>query len=357
MMKQKWKLFILLIPILWCVGLISAQAGPGTSLALACSELPFNSFPPNQLLRQEENDGSAVSLLHAGRVGVWGEYFIQVDQPGTYLFSITGLKGPDKGICQAVADGNPVGHPIDLYDATDGKVLETAVGEEGRIDLSQDLHAWVKAGRADLVGRPDWWCNAHECSGDIFVDADHNIRYESQAGVINGKQVIVGNRLCTLVEGVLSGTDPTKVLWRSDLPWLPDWYGDAKTASPEDFTASNGSVFPGQTVIKDGWLWHFSGGNNTFTVLSKCWYGPLFECRNLQTTVDASHQCAVSVTVRNIGSLAGSGKENLTLDGHAVTEQQVSLNRDEEKTLQWNFPLPSGIHTVAVDDVSMSVSY
>ena len=110
--------------------------------------------------------------------------------------------------------------------------------EEGRIDLSQDLHTWVSAGKAALVGTKDLWCDFHEGSGDIFVDADHNIRYEAQAGVKGASSpthsnAVVGNLLCAIVEGALSGTDPTKVLWRSDLPWLPDWYGNARTGSPE----------------------------------------------------------------------------------------------------------------------------
>ena len=149
--------------------------------------------------------------------------------------------------------------------------------EEGRIDLSDDLHQWIKAGTSDLKGSPDQWCTSHECSGDIFVDADKNIRFESQIGVKPGSGQgagIVGNRLCTIGGGVLSGSDPTKVLWRSDLPWLTDWYGDAPTGAPEDFTATNGSVFPGQTIIKDGWLWHYSGGNNHCVLLTQCWYGP-----------------------------------------------------------------------------------
>ena len=61
--------------------------------------------------------------------------------------------------------------------------------------------------------------------------------------------------------------------------------------------------------------------------------------------------------VRKIGSLAGAGEESLNLDGHAVAAQQVSLNHDERKTLHRNMTLPPGIHTVAVDDVSTSVSY
>ena len=232
--------------------------------------------------------------------------------------------------------------------------------EEGGIDLSTDLHQWIKAGVANLRGTPNAWCSDHECSGDIFVDHDRNIRYESQIGVKPASGHgggVVGNRLCTIGEGVLSGSDPTKVLWKSDLPWLTDWYGNAPTGAPEDFTATNGSVFPGQTIVKDGWLWHFSGGNNHCTILSKCWYGPLLECRNLQTFVDASGQCSVRVTVRNIGSLPGAVNASLLIDGKSVAREQPSLERDAEITLRWNIPVPAGVHTLSVADLSSTVKH
>ena len=229
--------------------------------------------------------------------------------------------------------------------------------EEGGIDLSTDLHQWVKAGAANLRGTPEAWCSDHECSGDIFVDHDGNIRFESQIGVHPASGHgggVVGNRLCTIGEGALSATDPTKVLWKSDLPWLTDWYGNAPTDAPEDFTATNGSVFPGQTIIKDGWLWHFSGGNNHCTILSKCWYGPLLECRNLQAATDASGQCSVSVTVRNTGSLAGTGNVTLEVDGKDVAQEHPALERDSEITLHWKVPISAGIHTLSVADLSIT---
>jgi hypothetical protein len=230
--------------------------------------------------------------------------------------------------------------------------------EEGRIDLSNDLHQWIKAGTADLKGTPEAWCTTHECSGDIFVDHDGNIRYESQIGVkpeSGHGGGIVGNRLCTIGEGVLSGSDPTKVLWKSDLPWLTDWYGDAPTGAPENFTATNGSVFPGQTIVKDGWLWHFSGGNNHCVLLSKCWYGPLLECRDLQAATDAAGQCSVRVIVRNTGSLAGTGTVTLSIDGQPVAEKHPVLDRDAEQSLAWKVPVPAGIHTLSVDDLAVTL--
>ncbi len=232
--------------------------------------------------------------------------------------------------------------------------------EEGAIDLSTDLHQWIKAGSANLRGSRDAWCTDHECSGDIFVDSDNNIRFESQIGVNEGKprgKGIVGNRLCSIGEGVLSGSDPTKVLWRCDLPWLTDWYGNAPTDAPEDFTATNGSVFPGQTIVKDGWLWHFSGGNNHCTILSKCRYGPLLECRDLQAQTDTAGLCSVTVTARNIGSLRGSCPVTVSIDGQPVQSQQVKLDRDAESTLHWKVQVASGIHSLSVDDLSATIEH
>ena len=257
------------------------------------------------------------------------------------------------GIIDAQAELNPAG-----IQRGDVAYRYVTMIEEGRIDLSSDLHEWIKAGTADLKGSPNHWCSSHECSGDIFVDADKNIRFESQIGVKpeSGRGGdISGNRLCTIGEGVLSGSDPTKVLWRSDLPWLTDWYGDAPTDAPEDFTATNGSVFPGQTIIKDGWLWHYSGGNNHCTLLTRCWYGPLFECRDLQAETDAAGQCSARVVVRNTGSLNGAGSITLSIDGQPLPPQRVTLNRDLESTLRWNVPVSSGVHTLAVDNLSLTL--
>ena len=126
---------------------------------------------------------------------------------------------------------------------------------------------------------------------------------------------------------------------------------------PEDFTATNGSVFPGQTIIKDGWLWHYSGGNNHCTLLTKCWYGPLFECRDLQAKTDAAGQCTVSVITRNVGSLRGACPVILSVDGQALPPQQATLDRDTESTLHWKVPVPLGIHALAVDNLSLTLGH
>jgi hypothetical protein len=269
-------------------------------------------------------------------------------------------------ICNSGKTFGKMGGMLDLWrDMSEKGIIHDGVSyryltmiEEGRIDLSNDLKSWTTAGVADLKGKKTTWCDSHECSGDIFVDHDNNIRYESQAGVehIEKHGPISGNPLCTIVEGVLDGSNPTKVLWKSDLPWLPDWYGDAPTGAPEDFTATNGSVFPGQTVIKDGWLWHYSGGNNTFTLLCKCWYGPLWESRNLQAEIAQPGQCIATATVRNAGSLPGNSKMVLSIDGQSCASQEVSLDPDAETTIRWEFPWTGGRHTLSVDDLSIALA-
>lgn len=231
--------------------------------------------------------------------------------------------------------------------------------EEGGIYLSNDLHQWQKMGVADYRGRPDRWCDGHECAGDIFVDADHNLRVETQAGTkIMGKDRISGNRLCTNVEDVLSSSDPTKVLSRGDLPWLPDFYGDAKTGDLNEMTFTNGSVFPGQTIIKDGYLWHYYGGNNTFTGLIKAVYQPVFTYRDLHLLPSSEKPGSLNaeVTVRNEGSFAGQTSVNLLLDGKLLDKKPVTLGRDEETSISFQVTVPKGRHCLRVDDLSAGVT-
>ncbi len=108
---------------------VLAQDQKARELSEKCAELPFNSFPPNQLLRRENPDGSAVSVLHAEKAGVWGEFFIQVDQPGTYRVDVGLLKGPDKGICQLQVNGDPVGEPVDCYASAGESLATVSFGE------------------------------------------------------------------------------------------------------------------------------------------------------------------------------------------------------------------------------------
>lgn len=257
----------------------------------------------------------------------------------------------------ALVDGRKTPSHPDIADA--GKAYRFfSIIEEGRIMLSNDLYHWVTPGVAPLGGKTDAWCNDHECAGDAFVDHDGNFRVESQAGVIAPRRdgsSIVGNRLCTIVEEVLDGADPTRVRWRSELPWLPDWYGDAPTGDLNDFTATNGSVFPGQTVVKDGYLWHYSGGNNTFTLLCKCRYSPEFLYRDLMVRAAASGGFIAEVTVRNVGSLGGGEDVAALVDGSPAATTPITLERDEEKTFSVPLTLTPGLHTIAIADASASV--
>ncbi len=231
--------------------------------------------------------------------------------------------------------------------------------EEGAIYLSNDLHQWERMGLADYRGQPDRWCDGHECLGDIFVDADHNLRVETQAGIkLDGKDRISGNRLCTNVEDILSASNPTKVIARGDLPWLPDFYGDAPTGDLNEMTFTNGSVFPGQTIIKDGYLWHYYGGNNTFTGLIKAVYQPVFTYRDLHvsTAKGSSVPGSVEVTVRNEGSFTGKTAANLLLDGKVWQTKSVSLGREEETKVSFQVSVPQGSHCLSIDDLSVSVT-
>lgn len=221
-----------------------------------------------------------------------------------------------------------------------------AVIEEGTIALTKDLYSWIYAGTADFGGHSDKWCNFHECGGDIFVDADGNIRAENQAGT---EGVIVGNRECTNMEEVLSGTQPWTVLHHADLPYLPDWYGNAPTGDSNEYTAWNGSTFPGQTIVKDGYLWHYGGINNTFTGLIKCYYGHLFECRDLTLSnfrPAPDQNITVTMTVRNVGSLEGTDNVALKVNGSVADTRSVTLDRDQETMVTFTLAKPAGIYTI-----------
>ena len=231
--------------------------------------------------------------------------------------------------------------------------------EEGGIYLSNDLHNWQKMGTADYRGRPDRWCDGHECAGDIFVDADHNLRVEAQAGTkIAGKDRVSGNRLCTNVEDILSSSYPTKVLSRGDLPWLPDFYGDAPTGDLNEMTFTNGSVFPGQTIIRDGYLWHYYGGNNEFIGLIKAPYQPIFTYRDLHLQDSAGNpdKKNVEVTIRNEGAISGETTVNMMLDGKISASKPVTLDRDGETKISFPITVEKGRHWIAIDDLRIGVT-
>jgi hypothetical protein len=227
--------------------------------------------------------------------------------------------------------------------------------EEGTIILSNDLHTWVNAGIADFTGKPTRWCSDHECGGDFFVDHDGNFRVETQAGTDGG---IVGNRKCTIMEEVLSGTAPTKVISRSDLPFLPDWYGNAPTGDLNENTFTNGSVFPGQTVINGGYLWLYYGGNNTFTGLIKCVYGPEFDCSNLVASrvgTGANSVVQGTVDVRNDGSLSGAGQIPVIVDGKSAIVLTPTLQPDQSVTETFQFPVTADVHVVSVQQYAVAL--
>jgi hypothetical protein len=283
-------------------------------------------------------------------------------EPGVHEMMATSTDGihysepwrlPVKGKIGGMIDthNNP---KIPEFDFEGQKYRYLAAIEEGGIYLSNDLHAWVKMGDSDTKGSPDIWCNFHECAGDIFVDADHNLRIETQAGT---DKRISGNRLCTNVEDILSGSNPTQLIARGDLPWLPDFYGDAPTGDLNEMTFTNGSVFPGQTVVKDGFLWHYYGGNNTFAGLIKCPYRPVFTCRDLHVTKPAlkSSSLKLEVTMRNDGSFAGETEASLLLDGNPLAVKPVTLARDEEKKIDFDLVVPAGLHVVAINNLRACV--
>jgi hypothetical protein len=286
----------------------------------------------------------------------------QPSEPGVHEMMATSTDGihysepwrlPVKGKIGGMIDthNNP---KIPEFNFGGQKYRYLAAIEEGGIYLSNDLHAWVKMGDSDTKGRPDIWCNFHECAGDIFVDTDRNLRIETQAGT---DKRISGNRLCTIVEDILSGSNPAQLIARGDLPWLPDFYGDAPTGDLNEMTFTNGSVFPGQTIVKDGCLWHYYGGNNTFTGLIKCAYRPVFTYRDLHITTSSAKSASLKldVAIRNDGSFAGETNVSLLLDGKPVTVKPVTLARDEEKKIDFDLVVPAGLHVAAIDSLRACV--
>ena len=140
-MPRLYRQFAVLCAVSWAAIPVSAQLSAisgsvstitrvqtPVSISSPCAELPFDSFPPNQLLRSENSDGSAVSVLQSGKAGPWAEFFIQVDQAGSYRVKPGFLKGPRKGIFQLIVNGDPVGDPIDSYSAGSESPAEAVPG-------------------------------------------------------------------------------------------------------------------------------------------------------------------------------------------------------------------------------------
>ncbi len=45
---------------------------------------------------------------------------------------------------------------------------------------------------------------------------------------------------------------------------------------------------------------------------------------------------------------------SLLVDGKSVAQEQPSLERDAETTLHWTVPIPTGIHTLSIADLSFT---
>ena len=125
-----------LLLILGGATLLPAQDQTGRLISEICVELPFDSFPPNQLLRVVKPDESPVSTLQSGKTGTWSQYFIQIDQPGTYRVDVDLFKGPSRGTFQLLVDNAAVGDPIDCY----------ASGAEAHLIVQVGVATFLKPG-------------------------------------------------------------------------------------------------------------------------------------------------------------------------------------------------------------------
>jgi hypothetical protein len=341
----------------------ASQLGEATSM----DGIHWIKSPHNPLVKRVGNGDSVEDpdMLVPARTNQFYLEYNHHQQLGEVLRSGSNLEDlsdpwplPTKGLQSGKVSGiidteNAQAIPHIVHDGISYRYV--ALIEEGTTILSNDLHNWERAGTADFLGKPDQWCSDHECGGDMFVDHDGNIRVESQAGTDGG---IVGNRKCTIMEDVLSGSDPTKVLMHSDLPFLPDWYGNAPTGDLNENTFTNGSVFPGQTIINGGYLWHYYGGNNTFTGLIKCKYGPEFVCRNLMvSSVPSGAKEALSgtVEVRNVGSLPGVATVAIEIDGKQSGVINVRLKPDASVVDSFRLSASQGAHVVSVQQLSAAV--
>jgi hypothetical protein len=340
------------------------NGSPSSELGLATSSdgIHWTKYAANPVIAKHNGSDSNEDpdlIIPAGGNTIYLEYRDLYPTNGEVMCSSTDFinwSAPWEIKPTGSANGMKIGGIIDThnspaipeinYQGTNYRYV--SVIEEGTIALTNDLHSWIYAGTADFAGHSDKWCNFHECGGDIFVDADGNIRAENQAGT---EGVIVGNRECTNMEEVLTGTQPWTVLHHADLPYLPDWYGNAPTGDSNEFTAWNGSTFPGQTIVKDGYLWHYGGINNTFTGLIKCYYGQLFEYRDLTLSnfrPAPNQNITVTVTVRNVGSLRGTENVTLKVNGSVVDSKNVTIDRDQESAVTFTLAKPAGTYTVDV---------
>lgn len=86
--------------------------GEVTELAAA---LPWFSYPPNHILREDSLAGHVASVLAAKGPRTSAEYFFEVPLAGTYRVTVEVLHSSSAGIFQASAGGDDIGQPVDLY--------------------------------------------------------------------------------------------------------------------------------------------------------------------------------------------------------------------------------------------------
>ena len=170
---------------------------------------------------------------------------------------------------------------------------------------------------------------------------------------------VVGNRLCTIGEGrperfrpdegSLAKRSPVadRLVWRRADRCPRGFHRDERfgVSRPDDH---QGRLAAGTTAA----------ATTTVHLLTKCWYGPLFECRDLQAETDAAGQCSASVVVRNTGSLNGAGSVTLSMDGQPLPPQGVTLNRDmRNPRCIGRFPFPAESIPSTVDNLSATLEH
>ena len=243
-----------------------------------------------------------------------------------------------------------------LFDGTYYRYL--AFTERGRFMVTNDLSDpsadnWkYHKLYADYNTKPrtEWTPLKYDkmCAGDAFFNIDGNIILTVQA---TPDFNVGGQPECTNLEIIVDGNEPWKVLHTSRLPYLQGYYGRAVTGVLDEYTAWDGSTFPGNTIQKDGWLWQYNGANNTFVSLVKAYNRHLFEYRNLTLsdfTPASAQDVTVSVIARNVGNIAGTSDVELKINGIVTDTQSVTLEKNEETTIEFSVSKTSGTHTIGV---------
>ena len=266
-------------------------------------------------------------------------------------------------------------HTSPKYDSQDPQSAEVlfdevhyrylAFTERGRIMVTNDLDGTAQDNwkylelYADFNTRPrtEWAPIEYDkmCVGDAFYDADGNIRLTVQA---TPDFNVGGQPECTNLEIIVDGNEPWQVLHTARLPYLQGYYGRAVTGVLDEYTAWDGSTFPGSTVEKDDWLWQYSGANNTFVSLIKAYNRHLFDYRNLTLSnfaPAADESVTVSVVARNVGNVAGTSNVELKIDGVVADKRVVSLEKNEEKTVEFVVSESSGTHSISVGTASATM--